>query len=77
MAEKTKLKVFAKTENIQEKTTPRGVHLTAAELARLDKIADELGIARHKLLRYSVLWFMEKYEAGAIQTETRRSLPGL
>lgn len=45
---------------------PVGVYLTAAEIARLDEIAAELGQKRAELLRYSVALFLQQYAAGKI-----------
>lgn len=77
MAKRKPLGVFAKTEGEPEKTTPRGVHLSAGELARLDEIAGELGIKRHALLRYAVMYFIQQYDSGAIPIESKPTLKPL
>ena len=40
------------------------VGLTADELAEVEAIADELGKARHAILKYAVLEFVRRYKAG-------------
>ena len=72
---------FARTEPAPQptpeapgKTTPLGVVLTAAEQARLQEIADALGMSRHKLLQYAVRDWLQRFEAGEIPTETRPAL---
>ena len=40
------------------------VGLTAEQLADVEAIADELGQARHAVLKYAVLDFVRRYKAG-------------
>lgn len=60
-----------------DRTLPVGVGLKASELAKLDAIAAELGIARNALLRFAVAHFLQDYKAGRVTVdvetkETRR-----
>jgi len=56
---------------------PVGIGLKTSEWERMQEIADELGIKRHALAMWALRDFMQRYEAGEIQTETKKTLPGL
>jgi hypothetical protein len=45
---------------------PMGVGLRAGEVAALDVIAGQLGIARNALIHYAVRWFLLQYRAGKV-----------
>jgi hypothetical protein len=45
-----------------------GVDLRASEWHRLDAIAVEIGVTRHKVATWALRSFLEQYEAGEIQT---------
>jgi hypothetical protein len=53
----------------QDQSTDSGyrtitVGLTADQLADVEAIADELGQARHAILKYAVIDFVRRYKAG-------------
>ena len=48
------------------RTLPVGVGLKESEVAMLDDIASELGVARNALLRWAVRYFLLQYKRGAI-----------
>ena len=54
-----------------------GVGLRASEWKRLEKIANELGETKHAVATYAIRDFMRRYEMGEIETQTRKTLPGL
>jgi len=60
----------------RDRTLPIGVGLKQSELAQLDAIAAELGIARNALMRWAVAYFLREYRAGRVaidvETEERR-----
>lgn len=56
---------------------PIGIGLRESEWARLDEIAQELGTTRHSLALWALRDFIRRFETGAIQTETKKTLPGL
>lgn len=80
MAKETKLNVFAKTDTSARGQAPGanadldagnikavGVGLRAGEVAALDAIAGELGIARNALIRFAVRWFILEVRAGRVE----------
>jgi hypothetical protein len=46
---------------------PIGVYLSRSNKARIDAIADELGVARHSLMQWAVLDFIKRYDAGEVK----------
>jgi predicted transcriptional regulator len=46
---------------------PIGVYLSRSHKARIDAIADELGVARHSLMQWAVLDFIKRYDAGEVK----------
>jgi len=75
--------IFAKTEPegaAEEQPDPVksiGVGLRESEWVKFETVADELGTNRHSLAKYALRDFLRRYEAGEIQTETRKTLPDL
>lgn len=61
-----------------DRTLPVGVGLKASEVAALDDIAAELGIARNAIMRFAIRYFLAEYEAGRVtlevETETKNRL---
>jgi hypothetical protein len=70
---------FAKTEPIEETGEQEdarpiqlgpsrnvGVNLHDGELEEIQKIANRLGIARHRLLQFAIRYFLKEYRAGRI-----------
>jgi len=72
--------IFSKTEGDPEvksgevkaegRTVPVGVGLKESEVAMLDEIAGELGIARNALMRWGLRYFLKQYNAGNVDLET-------
>jgi hypothetical protein len=56
----------------RDRTLPIGVGLKQSELAQLDAIAAELGIARNALMRWAVSYFLREYGAGNIELTVDR-----
>ena len=60
------------------RTLPVGVGLKESELALVDELALELGVARNALIRYAVRYLLSEYRAGrlklVVQEVTKRKL---
>lgn len=54
-----------------------GIGLKVSEWALMEEIATEMGVTRHALAMWALRDFMQRYDAGEIQTQTRPTLPGL
>ena len=54
------------------RTMATGVGLKESELELLDRIADQLGVARNGLIRYAVRYFLKAYLAGDVRPETQK-----
>jgi hypothetical protein len=54
-----------------DRTLPVGVGLKASEVAAIDEIAAELGVARNALLRWAVRYFLSEYRAGRAQPDAK------
>ena len=54
------------------RTLPVGVGLKESELELLDRIADELDVARNGLIRFAVRHFLKAYLAGDVHLETQK-----
>lgn len=81
MAKRAELKDRKERDSVYRKTDDKpgggknnvwGVYLNKDNLTRIDKIKDTVGISRGRLLRYAVLDFVRRYEAGEIQIETEK-----
>ena len=46
---------------------PQGVYLSWKDKARLEAIADELGVNNHAVMQYAILDFLKRYEAGEVK----------
>jgi len=55
-----------------DRTLPVGVGLKQSEIARLDAIGAELGVARNALLRWAVAYFLREYDAGRLELTVDR-----
>lgn len=55
-----------------DRTLPVGVGLKQSEIARLDAIGADLGVARNALLRWAVAYFLREYDAGRIELTVDR-----
>jgi hypothetical protein len=64
-------------QKISDPVKPRGIGLRASEWQRIDAIADELGTNVHALMLWALRDFVKRYEAGEIETMTKKTLPGL
>lgn len=54
------------------RTMATGVGLKESELELLDRIAEQLGVARNGLIRYAVRYFLKAYLAGDVRPETQK-----
>ena len=45
----------------------RGVYLSRKDKARINAIAEELGVTVHSLMQWAVLDFMKRYDAGEVK----------
>ena len=86
MAEKAKINtnLFAKTDPKSNPdqvatgpTITKGVGLKESEWQELQDIGAELGQTQHAMTAYAVRYFLKQYRTGAIQTESKPSLPDL
>ena len=66
-----------KEEKQADPIDPKGIGLRVSEWEHLENIGDELGMTKHALAMYAIRDFMRRYDAGEIQTETKKALPGL
>jgi hypothetical protein len=48
-------------------TRPTGIYLSRTDKARIDAIADELGVYSHSLMQWAVLDFLKRYEDGEVK----------
>lgn len=48
----------------KEKTNPVSVGLEQSDLDRLQRIAEELGQTRHAVMKYAIIDFIRRFEAG-------------
>lgn len=55
-----------------DRTLPVGVGLKQSEIARLDAIGADLGVARNALLRWAVAYFLREYDAGRLELTVDR-----
>jgi len=67
--------LFAKTEKQKEPgaepKTP-GIYFSAEEVERLNKVMQDLGEdSFYKVVKLAVTYFLNKYEAGEIEAETK------
>jgi hypothetical protein len=78
--------IFAKTEpdtepiaepEKEDPVQPVGIGLRTSEWERMSEIAAELGMKRHALAMWALRDFMKRYDAGEIETATKKTLPGL
>ena len=46
----------------KEKITPVGVYLDMDTRATVERLVNELGVKRHALLQYAVMYFLREYE---------------
>ena len=75
--------IFKRTEQPgQEPEQPnpvkaRGVGLRQSEWWEMEGIAEEFGMTVHELSVYAIRYFLNKFHAGEVQTETRKTLSGL
>ena len=46
------------------------IYLKDHERDALLKVVEELGVSRHAVLKYAVLFFLKEYRAGKVQVET-------
>lgn len=44
--------------------TVRGVYLSAKDKTRVEAVADELGVTVHEIMKYAIMDFIGRYEAG-------------
>ena len=51
---------------------PLSVYLSSHDRARLDAAAASLGVSRHSLIQYAVLYFLAGYEKGDIKPELQQ-----
>ena len=58
-------------------TLARGVGLKQSEWQDLESIAAELGLTLHAVSAYGLRYFLKQYKSGAIQPESKPTLPGL
>ena len=81
-----KLNIFAKTEPGAGPATdssdldsgnvrPLGVGLRAGEVAALDQIANQYGVARNALLRFAVRYFILQFRAGKVDISGQVEAP--
>lgn len=58
--------VFAKTTKPKKevKQKPVSIGLSVEEVTRLEEIAKELGQSRHAVMKYAVVDFVRRYDAG-------------
>lgn len=55
----------------------RGAGLKTSEWDHWHEIAQELGMKPHSLVLYVLRDFMHRYDAGQVETETKKRLKGL
>jgi len=57
----------------KEKITPVGVYLDHDTRAAVERLVKELGVKRHALLQYAVMYFLREYEKdpGILEFEQR------
>lgn len=48
----------------ESKQNPVSIGLSAEEVTRLEEIAEELGQTRHAVMKYAVIDFVRRYDAG-------------
>jgi hypothetical protein len=65
----------ADTSDLGGNIKATGIGLTLGELAAVQRIADELGLARNAVMRYAVRWFILQYRAGKIDLAGRVEEP--
>ena len=75
--------IFARTEapstapaavSVDDKVKPIGIGLKRSEWERLQQIANEVGMKRHELTLKILRDFIRRYDAGEVETETRKTL---
>jgi len=66
-----------KTAKVEDFVKARGVGLAASEWAEFDKVAKELDMNPHALRVYALRYFMQRYQAGDIQTKKVTALPDI
>ena len=57
-----------------DKVRPVGVTLAGSEIAKLDKLADDLGVSRNHLMRYLIRYGVRELEAGRLEPETTKKV---
>jgi hypothetical protein len=66
-----KTEVTKKSDADQDKPNVFSVYLKDHERDALFEIVDELGVNRHSILKYAILYFIQHYRAGDVEIETK------
>lgn len=62
--------VPGKAPGVRQRNKPVSIYLSLDEKQTLETIADKLGVNRHALLKFAVMYFVKEYEAGNIKPKT-------
>jgi hypothetical protein len=66
-----KTEVTKKSDPDQDKPNVFSVYLKDHERDALFEIVDELGVNRHSILKFAILYFIQDYRAGEVEIETK------
>ena len=65
-----------KSKQAKEKITPVGVYLDQDTRAAVDRLVKGLGVKRHALLQYAIMYFLREYEKdpGILEFEQKKTI---